>query len=85
MSIPESLKNDWAMDVDESNGLSLVVSMDTRPTEHVNKVMTEASILPPLVTYGPHNLSALYLGTQKLSATATIDTTVHSHHGIPQR
>ena len=54
-TIPESPANDWAMDVDESNGLSPVVSMDTRPTEHVNEATTEASTLPPLVTYGPHN------------------------------
>ena len=77
-TIPESLVNDWATDVNESNGLSPVVSMDMRPTEHIDEVTTEASTLPPLVAYGPCNLSALCLGTQ--NPWATLSHCHHPHH-----
>ena len=49
---------DWAKDVDESNGVSPVVSVDTRPTKYIDKAM-----IPPPVPYGPRDLSALCLGT----------------------
>ena len=48
----------WGMDVNKSNGISPVVSMDTRPTEHVDKVT-----IPPPAIYGPCDLSTLCSGT----------------------
>ena len=48
----------WARDVDKSNGVSQVVSMDTRPTKYVDEVMIS---LP--VAYDPCDLSALWSGT----------------------
>ena len=78
MTIPESLANDWATDINESNGLSPVVSMDMRPTEHIDKATTEVSTLPLLVAYGPHDLSALCSGTQ--NPWATLSHRHHRHH-----
>ena len=60
----------WARDVNKSNGISPVVSMDTRPTEHIDKVM-----IPPPAIYGPCDLSTLCLGTRNLWGTLS-----HSHH-----
>lgn len=61
---------DWAKDIDESNGVRPVVSMDTRPTEYINKVM-----IPPPVPYGPCDLPALWSGTQNPWGTLS-----HCHH-----
>ena len=61
---------DWAKDVDESNRVRPVVSMDMRPTEYVDKVM-----IPLPVPYGPCDLSALWSGTQNPWGTLS-----HCHH-----
>ena len=37
---------DWAKDVDESNGLSLAIPTDTKPTTRVDKAMAEAPPTP---------------------------------------
>ena len=55
---------DWARDINKSNCVSPVVSVDTMPTKYVDKAM-----IPPSVTYGPHDLSALFSGTQNLWGT----------------
>ena len=54
----------WAKDIDESISLSPAISTDTKSTVHVEKAMAEAPVVPtPPVTYSPHDLSALCLGT----------------------
>ena len=72
---------DWAKDINESHGVRPVVSMDTRPTEYVDK----ATIPPPfhmaLVTSQPSARPHETRGA--LSAATTIATTVPSHHATP--
>ena len=69
----------WAKDVDESTGVSPVVSMDMRPTKHVNTVM-----IPPPAIYGPRDLSALCTGTRNLWGTLSCCHHCH-HHPQPPR
>ena len=73
---------DWAMDVNESNGLSPVVSIDARPTKHT-KVMAKAPAAPTMpVAYSPCDLSALWLGTQNPWATLSC---CHHHPQPPHK
>ena len=63
----------WAKDVDESYGVRPVVSVDMRPTEYIDK-----ATIPPPVPYGPHDLSALYSGTQ--NPWSSLSHCHHRHH-----
>ena len=70
---------DWVKDVNESNGLSLAIPMNTKLTTRVDEAMAEA---PPTLTspvaYSPRHLSALSSGSK--NPWATLSRRHHRHH-----
>ena len=66
----------WAKDIDESVGLS-PVSTDTKSTVRIEKPTAKAPVVPtPPFEHGPHDLSALCLGTQNPWGSLSC----HHHH-----